>query len=188
MNGGLGEVIGLLIALPFVAAADYFKYIKELPPGGQQELAKACHGIGMLALLAYWFPARRRLCRFRDDAGAASRQSLYWIPVGIAASGLGWVLLNARFAAQSVVQPHRATMIVRGLIKSAVGYAIWAFASDAEAPLDRAAAVGRRRVVHGDRRHEGSADDLERRARRRRLSDGRGRHCVERIRLGQERQ
>ena len=45
-------MIGLLIALTFVAAAEYFKYIKELPPGGQQELAKACHGIGMLALLA----------------------------------------------------------------------------------------------------------------------------------------
>jgi hypothetical protein len=133
VNGGLGEAAGLLIALPFIAVADYFKFIKELPPGGQQELAKACHGIGMLALLAYWFQRAGGFVDFVTMLVLHPDNPLYWIPVGIAACGLGWFLLNARFAAQSVVRPYRATMIVRGLIKSAIGYAVWAFASDAEA-------------------------------------------------------
>jgi hypothetical protein len=132
VNGGLGEVVGLLIALPFVALADWFKWIKQLPPG-QQELAKACHGIGMLALLAFWFRLAGGFGDFVAMLMLHPGNPLYWIPAGIAAWGLGWFLLNARFAAQAVVRPYRATMIVRGLIKIAGGCAIWAYARDTEA-------------------------------------------------------
>lgn len=130
MNGGLGEAMGLLAALPFIALADWFSFIKQMP-SGQQELAKACHGVGMLALLAYWF---RLVGGFGDYVyGLVARpgELLHWVPVIMAAWGLGWFLLNARFAAQAVGQPQRATMTVRALLKIVAGWAAWSYADSA---------------------------------------------------------
>jgi hypothetical protein len=50
----------------------------------------------------------------------------------MAAWGLGWFLLNARFAAQAVGQPQRTTMIVRALLKIAGGWAAWVYAASAD--------------------------------------------------------
>jgi len=134
MNGALGEVVALLIAFPFVALVDWFKWIRQLPPG-QQELAKACHGVGMLALLAYYFRLAGGFGDFVHGLTVRTGDPLHWIPVVMAAWGLGWFLLNARFAAQAVVRPHRGTMIVRALIKIAAGYAAWAYGGGADAGL-----------------------------------------------------
>jgi hypothetical protein len=141
MNGGLGEVIGLLVALPFAAFADWFKFIKQLPPG-QQELAKACHGVGMLALLAYWFRFAGGFGEFVDGLTLRPGELLHWIPLIMAVWGLGWFLLHARFAAQAVGRPHRAAMIVRGLLKIAAGWAIWAYAGSADLPVRAGGSAG----------------------------------------------
>lgn len=123
----------MLIAFPFVALADYFAWIKQ-QPAGQQELAKACHGVGMLALLAFWFRLAGGFGDFVYGLAFRPGDPLRWIPVGMAAWGLGWFLLNARFAAQAVGRPHRATMIVRALVKIAIGWAAWAYAVSAGLP------------------------------------------------------
>jgi hypothetical protein len=140
MNGGLGTVVALLIALPFVALGDWFKFIKQLPPG-QQELAKACHGVGMLALLAYAISLAGGLVEF--IAGFVLHpDNFYWIAaVVIAAWGLGWFLLNARYAALSIGQP-RATMTIRALLKIAVGWAAWVFASSVDHSIGAGGLLG----------------------------------------------
>jgi hypothetical protein len=124
MNPNLGTIAGLLISLPFVALADWFGWInKQRHP----ELAKACHGIGMLSLVAYAISCLGGpvdfIAQFVGNPG-----NFFWtVPAGMAAWGLGWFLLNARYAAQTIGQPHRATMIVRALLKIAVGTALWAY-------------------------------------------------------------
>ena len=130
-NTNLGEVIGLLLAWPFVALADYFGFIKRQPPG-LQELTKACHGAGMLALLAYGFELAGGFADFVQGLLAYPSAPLQWIPVGMAVWGLAWVALNARFAVQTVCGPARGTMIGRALVKLALAYGAWAFADDAD--------------------------------------------------------
>jgi hypothetical protein len=80
--GSLGELVGLLIALPFFLLADWFKFIKELPPG-QQELAKASHGAGMLALVIYSGFFHFVAAGLRHDLG----KPVYWIPVAVCRMG-----------------------------------------------------------------------------------------------------
>jgi hypothetical protein len=131
-----GEAIFFLIAFPFVALADWFKFIKRQPPG-QQELTKACHGAGMLALLALWFSFAGGFSAYVTQLGRDAANPVIWIAAGIAAWGLGWLLLNAGFAARAIPPPHRATMIVRGLLKAALGAAAWIYAGKLP-PLARA--------------------------------------------------
>jgi hypothetical protein len=128
-GGGLGQAIGTLIALPFVLVADWLGWIKQQPPG-QQELAKACHGVGMLALLVLWFSLVGGFDHFVFMLASQPGNPINWIPAAIAAWGLGWFLINAGFAAQSIGRPHRATMIVRSLVKIGVAYAVWSYAND----------------------------------------------------------
>src|SRR4051794_39102027 len=85
MNGSsLGEVIGLFLAAPFVALADWFKFTKYLPPG-QQELMKACHGAGMLALVVLWFSFESGLSGYIAGLARNPTNLFLWIPAGIAA-------------------------------------------------------------------------------------------------------
>jgi hypothetical protein len=124
MTGGIITLAVLVIAIPFAALADWFKFIKELPPG-QQELAKASHGAGMLALVIYGGFFHFFAAGLRHELG----KLVYWIPVAVAAWGLGWFLLNARFAALAIGPPHRGTIIARALIKIALGCAAWVYAA-----------------------------------------------------------
>lgn len=124
MEGGPFYVIGLFLAVPVVAFLDWFKWIKRQPTGGPQELAKACHGAGLVALLAVWFCGSGEFDDF--TYGLVTQQSLLcWLPIIVAAWGLGWLLLNARYAAQAIGRPQRATMTVRALIKIAIGGVLW---------------------------------------------------------------
>jgi hypothetical protein len=133
-GNNLGEVIGLLIAAPFVAVADYFGWIKKQPPG-QQELAKACHGAGMLALLWYCCSLAGGVAEYLAGLMLYPGELLQWIPVGMGAWGLAWLLLNARQAALSIAPSQRATMIMRALIKLALGWALWSWADAGDAWL-----------------------------------------------------
>lgn len=118
----MGELLGMLIALPFVMLGDWFGWIAQQR---HPEVAKTCHGAGMLALLAYVIWVSGGLVEFAARL-AMHAEEFYWVPVAIVAAwGTGWILLNASYAAQSVGRPHRATMTVRALIKLAVGYGIW---------------------------------------------------------------
>jgi len=130
-NASLGTLIGMLVALPFVAFADWFKFIKQMPPG-EQELAKACHGVGMLSLLALWFSMAGGLGSFLYGLVAHPDNLIAWIPVGIAAWGFGWFVINSPFAVQAVARPARATMTVRAMLKIGVGYAAWAYAQSGD--------------------------------------------------------
>lgn len=129
MNGS--QALGFLLALPLLALVDWFTWINR-QPRGQQELTKACHGVGMLALLAFWFWVTGGFPGFVRDLSVQPDNLTNWIPAMIAAWGLGWFLLNAGFAAQAVTRPHRWTMIVRGLMKLALGYAVWTYAHEAD--------------------------------------------------------
>src|SRR3954447_18617223 len=133
-GNSLGEVIGLLIFWPFMALADYFGWIKRQPPG-HQELAKACHGAGMLALLWYCCSLAGGFAEYVAALVLHPNELLRWIPVALGAWGLGWLLLNARPAALSIAAPHRATMIKRALIKLALGWALWSWAAAGDAWL-----------------------------------------------------
>lgn len=115
----LGEFIGLLIAFPFVALAQWFQFFTRLPRG-QQELAKASHGVGMLALLAYGFNL---------TGGFLPASPICWLAAGIGAWGLGWFCLNARFAALMIGPPDRGAIIARALMKIALGWAVWSYTS-----------------------------------------------------------
>jgi hypothetical protein len=129
MNGF--QAFGFLLALPLLALVDWFTWINR-QPRGQQELTKACHGVGMLALLAFWFWVTGGLPDFVRKLSVQPDDLTNWIPAMIAAWGLGWFQLNAGFAAQAVIRPHRSTTIVRGLIKLALGYAVWTYAHEAD--------------------------------------------------------
>jgi hypothetical protein len=116
----LGEAIWQLIALPFVALSHWFQFFRRLPRG-QQELAKASHGAGMLALLAYGI-------NLSGDFLLSS--PICWFTAAIGAWGLGWFCLNASFAAQMIAPPDRGAIIGRALIKMVIGWALWSDTSD----------------------------------------------------------
>src|SRR5882757_6288016 len=130
-ENNLGTFIGLLIAAPFVAVADWFRFLNRLPPG-RQELAKACHAAGILALLVYAFAITGGIGEFFTAWTLHREDPVYWIPGAIAAAALIWFLLYARFAARAVVQPQRGVMIVRALAKIALGWALWAYMERAD--------------------------------------------------------
>jgi fermentation-respiration switch protein FrsA (DUF1100 family) len=120
----MGEVVGCLIALPFVAFADWFGWInKQRYP----ELAKACHGAGMVALVADAIAHLGGLVGFTARFVAEPDNFLWVIPAGMTAWGLGWFVLNARYAALAVAH-DRPTMIVRAALKIALGVLAWAYA------------------------------------------------------------
>ena len=127
--GPFGELVGLLIAIPFVLLGDWFKFIKQLPPG-LQELAKASHGVGMVALALYWAVLAGGPASFIASGLQEPFNPVYSIPAVIGMWGLGWFFLNARIAALSIGPPHRATTVVRALIKIALGWAAWAYTAD----------------------------------------------------------
>jgi hypothetical protein len=121
----MGEVVGCLIALPFVAFADWFGWIsKQRYP----ELAKACHGVGIIALVADAIVHLGGFVTFIARFVAAPDDFLWVIPAGMTAWGLGWFVLNARYAALAVAH-DRPTMIVRATLKIALGALAWAYAS-----------------------------------------------------------
>ena len=121
-GAGLITLAFLLLAAPFGMLADWFKFIKN-QPRGQQELAKASHGAGVLMLLVYWFNSGASyyvtpLLRLAGPLG-------WMIVVATAAWGIGWFCLNAGFAARALVAPERGTIIARSLIKIAIGCVVW---------------------------------------------------------------
>jgi hypothetical protein len=120
------SVVGMLIALPVIALVDWFAWLNMLPTG-QQELAKACHGAGLLALLAFWFWSTGSFDSFLYDLVTHPEYPVRWIPVALVALGLGWLLLNAGFASQAIGRPQRGAMIVRAIVKLGLGYAAWSY-------------------------------------------------------------
>lgn len=130
-DNSLATFIGSLIAAPFVAVADWFRFLNRLPLG-RQELAKACHAAGILALLLYAFAVTSGLDEFFTAWALHRGDPVYWIPAMIAAAAGIWFLLYARFAARAVVRPQRGVMIVRALVKIALGWAVWAYAMHAD--------------------------------------------------------
>jgi hypothetical protein len=123
-GGGLGTVVAMLIALPFVALADWFGWInKQRYP----ELAKACHGVGMVALVAVAIGYLGGLVDFVARFVAHPGDFFWVIPAGITVWGLGWFLHYARHAALVVARPYRAVLTTRALLKLGIGSAAWAY-------------------------------------------------------------
>ena len=129
-----GVFIGCLLAAPFVALADWLTWIQRQPPG-QQELAKVCHGAGMVTLIIWSLEVTNGFFPSLTYLVLDPHNPLYWIPVVIFVWGLGWVLLNVRTALLTAKSAQRATMMVRALLKLGVGYAIWSFARDIDASV-----------------------------------------------------
>jgi hypothetical protein len=123
----LGELIGCLIALPFVMLADWHKFLKRLPPG-EQELTKACHGAGIVALVVYWAVLTGGFFHFLALGIHNLVNPMFGIPAVIAAFGVGWFILYARFGAISIGPPHRSAQTMRALLKVALGIAVWSYA------------------------------------------------------------
>ena len=128
MNSAPGYLFMLLISLPFAAVGDWFGWLKRQPPV-QQELAKACHGIGMLALLVYAIELSGGFVDF--IAALVQEGNILWIiPAGVAVWCLGWFLLYGPYAAYAIAPPYRAAMMVRGIAKIASGWALWIIGAD----------------------------------------------------------
>jgi hypothetical protein len=125
-GGGIFTLVGLLVAMPFAAIADWFKFIRGLPPG-HQELTKACHGTGMLALLGSWFWLTGGIVDYVNAFVRDPGNPVMWIAPALVSWGLGWVLINARYAAQAIGRPHRVTLVWRSLLKLAVGGFAWSW-------------------------------------------------------------
>jgi hypothetical protein len=122
----LGELIGALIALPFVMLADWNKFLKRLPPG-EQELTKACHGAGIVALVVYWAVLTGGVFHFLGLGVHNLANPMFWIPVGCAGFGAGWYILYARFGAIAIGPPHRSAQTIRALLKIALGIVVWSY-------------------------------------------------------------
>jgi hypothetical protein len=135
----MGELIGALIALPFVFLSDWFGWIRQQ---SHPELTKACHGAGMMALLGYAIALSGGLVEFIAGFVLHPDNLLWIIALIVGAWGLGWFLLYARHAALSVGQPYRATMIVRALIKLGLGWGAWVYAAGFDRALGDTGFVG----------------------------------------------
>jgi hypothetical protein len=125
-QASLGELVGLLIALPFVMLADWHKFLKRLPPG-EQELTKACHGAGIVVLVVYWASLTGGVFHFLGLGLRNLVNPVFWMPAAIAAFGAGWFILYARFGAISIGPPHRSAQTMRALLKIALGFFVWAY-------------------------------------------------------------
>jgi hypothetical protein len=120
------QLAALLIALPFVMLADWHKFLSRLPPG-EQELAKACHGAGIVVLVVYWAVLTGGIFHFLALGIHNLVNPMFWIPAAIAAFGAGWFILYARFGAIAIGPPRRSAQIIRALLKIALGSVVWSY-------------------------------------------------------------
>jgi hypothetical protein len=125
-QASLGELVGLLIALPFVMLADWHKFLKHLPPG-EQELTKACHGAGIVVLVVYGAVLTGGIFHFLALGLRNLVNPVFCIPAGIASFGAGWFILYARFGAIAIGPPHRSAQTMRALLKIALGFVVWSY-------------------------------------------------------------
>jgi len=125
-QASLGELVGLLIALPFVMLADWHKFLSRLPPG-EQELAKACHGAGIVVLVVYWAVLTGGVFHFLGLGLRNLANPMFWMPAAIAAFGAGWFILYARFGALTIGPPRRSAQTIRALLKIALGIVVWSY-------------------------------------------------------------
>jgi hypothetical protein len=122
----LGELIGALIALPFVMLADWHKFLKRLPPG-EQELTKACHGAGIVVLVVYWAVLTGGVFHFLGLGLHNLVDPMFSIPAVLACFGVGWFMLYASFGAVAIGPPHRRAQTIRALLKIALGVVVWSY-------------------------------------------------------------
>jgi len=84
----MGELVAILISIPFVLVADWFKFLRELPPR-QAELTRASHGV-VLIVLAAILPSKLEGLVDRQllltGAVAPFWFGLYWLCIGYARS------------------------------------------------------------------------------------------------------
>lgn len=128
------EVLGLAAAVPFVLLADWFKFIKHLPPR-EQNLARASHGAGMLVfgLLALWEVG---FGVFMRALGAGPAAPMLWVPallwVVMVAWGIGWLIIGCRRARG----PRDALLASRAAVKTGVGIVAVIVAQGGYVPRD----------------------------------------------------
>jgi len=128
----MGELLGLLIALPFVMAADYFKFIEQQAPE-RRELIRASHGAGMIALPVFlvWFTSGTQgFARLAAILRAEPDNPVCWLPLAVLAWGLLWLVTGWHRA----VKFRDARIIARSLVKIALGIGGFLYLRNHDAP------------------------------------------------------
>ena len=126
--------LGLLAAAPFMLLADWFKYIRHLPPR-EQNLARASHGAGMLvfACIALYVAGVGTFFRALG-AGPAEpvlwASALLWIVTVI--WGVSWLVIGCRRARGA----RDALLALRAAGKTAAGIAAFIVAQGGLVPRD----------------------------------------------------
>ena len=130
------EIIGLLVLLPFVAAWSYFGKMRTLDPHSAA-LIKSSHGAGMVALGAWVLAALSAPIRSFDVGAGLSPGALLWVPVAVAGFGFYWLVTGWRKARRLGEHPGDEFLVVRSVVKVAVGIAGFVLLSSGYRFLDR---------------------------------------------------
>jgi hypothetical protein len=106
------ELAVLVLMLPVVALADWFRFIARQTPGLPQELARASHGAAMVVFAL--------LFALRFYGGRSG--SPPWMPgavcAGVALWGLAWLVIGAGRTRMPYVDAH---LMSRALVKTGFG-------------------------------------------------------------------
>ena len=119
-------VFVLLAILPFAALANWFRFIKRLPPR-EQNLARASHGAGMLAvaiIVLMLIGGTQGVAGFLNALAANPKEPKLWGSalawVVLVGWGFGWLVIGSARSRG----PRDALLISRALVKIAVGVAL----------------------------------------------------------------
>jgi hypothetical protein len=138
-QASLGTLIGALIALPFVAAMNYFQFIEQQAPE-RRELVRASHGAGIIALPVFliWFTlGAQGFTDLADLLRAEPKNPAYWVPLAIPAWGLLWLVTGWHRAAKF----RDARIIARSLVKIAIGAGVLVYLRDGNLTAGRDASA-----------------------------------------------
>jgi len=132
------ELLGLLVAVPFVLLADWLKFIKHLPPR-EQNLARASHGAGLLVFAALALheiirvqgigPFARGVAAIPGDP-SLSVPAILWATTVV--WGLVWFLVGCRRAHG----PRDGLLTTRAVVKAVVGFVAFFIAQAGLVPGD----------------------------------------------------
>lgn len=130
--------LGLLAAAPFMLLADWFKFIRHLPPR-EQNLARASHGAGMLVFAAIALYVAG-FGTFFHALGAGPAEPVLWasalLLVATVVWGISWLIVGCRRARGA----RDALLALRAAGKIGAGIAACIVAQGGYVPRDWSAA------------------------------------------------
>jgi hypothetical protein len=113
------EVVGLFIAAPFAALADWLKFVRHLPPR-EQNLARASHGAALLIFAAL---ALRVIgfVTFLHMLVAGPAEPMLWLPALLWCATVAWGAVWFTIGCRRSGGPRDGLLISRAAAKSVTG-------------------------------------------------------------------